>query len=117
MKTYAFEGYSDDTFGEYAVTNDDYDNCANGKPIEYLLRDTETGQGVVIRGQYDNPEGGWVVGVGTYDPCSEDSPIPDWPMRVLPSTRTPYSPRLEIDAPDSCELVCLTSERDKRKTA
>ena len=28
-----FEGYSDDTFGEYGVTNDDYDNSASGKPI------------------------------------------------------------------------------------
>jgi hypothetical protein len=29
MPTLRFEGYSDDTFGEYGHTNDDYDNCAS----------------------------------------------------------------------------------------
>lgn len=27
----------DDTFGEYGVTNQDCDNCANGKPIQCIV--------------------------------------------------------------------------------
>ena len=37
MPILRFEGYSDDTFGEIAHTKDDYDNCASGAPIEYLV--------------------------------------------------------------------------------
>ncbi len=37
MPILRFEGYSDDTFGEVAHFKDDYDNCASGKPIEYLV--------------------------------------------------------------------------------
>jgi hypothetical protein len=40
MPTLRFEGYSDDTFGEYAHTNNDYDNCASGESIEFLVEDT-----------------------------------------------------------------------------
>jgi len=32
MKTLKFKGYSDDIFGEYGVTNTDYDNCAIDYP-------------------------------------------------------------------------------------
>lgn len=31
MPTLRFEGYSDDTFGEVAYFEDDYDNCASGE--------------------------------------------------------------------------------------
>lgn len=31
MKALRFYGYSDDTFGEYAATNYDVDNCGSGK--------------------------------------------------------------------------------------
>ena len=37
MKTLRFQGYSDDTFGEYGVTNQDVDNCGSCKPIQCLI--------------------------------------------------------------------------------
>lgn len=37
MKTLKFEGYSDDTFGEYGVTNQDVDNCATMEPIQCVI--------------------------------------------------------------------------------
>ena len=38
MKTLIFGGNSDDTFGEITPRGDDYDNSANGKPIEWLVQ-------------------------------------------------------------------------------
>lgn len=37
MKTLKFMGYSDDTFGEYGVTNEDVDNCGRGNPIQCVI--------------------------------------------------------------------------------
>ena len=37
MRTLKFHGYGDDTFGEYGVTNQDCDNCANEKPIQCIV--------------------------------------------------------------------------------
>lgn len=37
MHTLKFHGYSDDTFGEYGVTNQDCDNCASGMPIQCVV--------------------------------------------------------------------------------
>lgn len=33
MRTLKFHGYGDDTFGEYGVTGQDCDNCANESPF------------------------------------------------------------------------------------
>jgi hypothetical protein len=53
MKTLRFEGYSDDTFGEYAVTRDDYDNCASGEPVEFLITAPSLPEaGMVVTGQH-----------------------------------------------------------------
>lgn len=38
-----FIGYSDDTFGEYRHFHDDYDCCASGEPIVWLLQAVSVG--------------------------------------------------------------------------
>lgn len=105
MKTYAFEGYSDDIFAEVNVTNYEVDNCANGKPIQFTLVDPTTNRGICITGHYNSPIGNqWVIGVSSYDPECKDIPIPEWPIRIVRSTECSHTPRLEIDAPDNCLL-------------
>lgn len=37
MKTLIFRGYGDDAFGEYGVTGQDCDNCANEEPIQCIV--------------------------------------------------------------------------------
>lgn len=32
-----FEGYSDDTFGEYGVTGEDVDDCGSMEPIQCIV--------------------------------------------------------------------------------
>lgn len=71
MPILRFEGYSDDTFGEVAHFKDDYDNCASGKPIEYLVL------GPAIDGQ---PQLGVVV-TGQHCPGGRPSGPPDAPRR------------------------------------
>ena len=98
MKLLKFYGYSDDTFGEYAVTNEDVDNCANGTPIQCRL-DSSKGSMFVI-GQYarnNNPC--WDIAIGQAD---EDVPIPHWPMQF---TAEGYSTVLEIGVPDDTTLT------------
>ena len=108
MPTLRFEGYSDDTFGEVAHTKDDFDNCASGKPIEYLVRLSDAG--VVVTGQHcPGNSGSWMIGVANYDPKCEDRAMPRWPMRIEPQDyRTGFNPSLVIEAPDGVEVVCLT---------
>lgn len=104
MKTFKFQGYSDDTFGEYAITNEDYDNCASGKPIQFELK-TPDGAGIVITGLYCNQINkgdGWMIGVNT---INEDKPI-DWEVSMNPSHEG-YRNQLIVIAPDDAELVCL----------
>lgn len=114
MKTLAFEGHSDDTFGEYLVTNDDYDCCASGALIVFRVTaadesDKNLVAGLHVCGQYsgagwqDEQPGCWLVGLQQLE---EYIPLPDWPMRWKISDRG-YSPRLEIDVPDNVRLVCL----------
>jgi hypothetical protein len=110
MKTLRFEGCSDDTFGEYGVTNEDHDNCASGKPIEFLVKAGE--EALVVRGQYCPGKcGGWLVGVAHWERTDADEHhLPDWAMRFERGER-PYSPALIIEAPDDVEIRCLTGER------
>lgn len=106
-----FEGYSDDTFGEYQHTNDDYDNCASGKPIEWLVQ-APNGESLIVFGQYaPGSVGGWMIGVGTHDPDHNDDPLPPWPIRLTRGER-PYSPALHITAPAGTTIRCLQREGD-----
>jgi hypothetical protein len=114
MPTLRFEGYSDDTFGEYAHTNDDYDNCASGKPIEYLVQDPATGEGIVVIGKHcPGSAKGWMIGVAACQPPSiyDDACLPDWPMRFEPNG---YNNRLLIEAPEGVVVRCLTGEGRRR---
>ena len=56
-----FSGYGDDTFGEYNLTGEDYDNCGFQKthPLYYRLR-RERGK-LMVTGQY--LKGCWAVGI------------------------------------------------------
>ena len=115
MKTYIFAGFSDDTFGEYAITKDDYDNCASGKPIAWKLT-TPDGNGFYISGQYSpHHSGGWSISVEPIETDGAEIEIdtyPFWPMRFASPVGHKigpalYSMVLEIDAPDDAVLVCM----------
>lgn len=111
-KTLRFEGHSDDTFGEYGVTNDDYDNCASGKPIEYVITSPSSpGVGLVVTGQHcPGSSHSWLIGVASYDPEFNDYALPAWPARFVPDLRRAAgqrNPVLEIDVPSDFVLRCL----------
>ena len=98
MKTLKFHGYSDDTFGEYGVTNQDCDNCANGKPIQCIVDCGQEGR-VMVVGQYSNVtmgSGSWLVGLSKVDEYDE---LPDWNFRIEKSD-CEYSPALLMDLPE-----------------
>lgn len=103
-----FEGYSDDTFGEIAHFKDDYDNCANGKPIRYLVTAPGVDGGIVVAGHHGRNDmfGAWTILVTSYDALFVDRPLPDWPMRIERG-ESPYSPALVIEAPDDVRIRCL----------
>lgn len=110
MKTLKFGGSSDDTFGEITPRGDDYDNCASGEPIEWLVESKSTGERLIVVGQYaPGAATGWLVGVAPIDPDDSDEQVPTWPMRLCRPDRDgrPYSPTLEIDAPDDVTIRCL----------
>jgi hypothetical protein len=110
MPTLRFEGYSDDTFGEYGHTNDDYDNCASGEPIEYLVQDSVTGIGVVVTGQHcPGNSTGWMIGLANYDPQGNDLRFPWWLMKFDPDGDCNA---LVIEAPEGVVVRCLTRERN-----
>jgi hypothetical protein len=103
-----FEGSSDDTFGEVLHTNDDYDNCASGEPIEYLVQLPDTGLGVLVTGQYcPGFSTGWMIGVSSYQPDNGDASMPGWPIQFQPNG---YRGRLMIVAPEGVVVRCLTRE-------
>jgi hypothetical protein len=109
MPTLRFEGYSDDTFGEYAYTNDDHDNCASGEPIEYLVRDPASGCALVVKGQHC-PRSciDWVISVGNhFQPDVGDKPFPHWPMSFVPKDD---AISLLIEAPEGVIVRCLTRD-------
>lgn len=110
MKRLRFHGYSDDTFGEYGITNIDNDDCGTGS--HRAFRVAAGGESVIVVGVYapkDTP-GCWVVGIQIDDADGDGGgPLPSWPMRFVASGR-PYSPALEIDAPDDV-TVTLVSDR------
>lgn len=117
MKEFRFSGYSDDTFGEFKATGDDYDNCASGEPIDYLLVNDD-GVGVVISGQYGRTGAVWSVGVAPYDPICEGREMPNWPI-VFDSYKrgdgSSHSPVLVVAVPDDVRVTlrCITREEAK----
>jgi hypothetical protein len=99
MKLLRFEGYSDDTFGEYGITNEDHDNCASGKRIVFKVWSPGENDGLFVVGQYcPGPLTGWMVGVGRLNE-DDDCPLPPWSMFIGRAER-PYTPTLIIEAPD-----------------
>lgn len=117
MPILRFEGYCDDTFGEWETFQVDHDNCARGKPIEYLvaLRNSGTRSGVIVTGIYGfGRSPGWSIMVSNWDPDREDAPMPDWPMRFQRAGGgDDFSPALVIEAPDGVTLDLLTDEEDE----
>ena len=98
MKTLKFNGYSDDIFGEYHISDVEVDNCASGKPIQCKISSSE-GELIVV-GQYNrNKNGCWDVGISQVD---EGVSIPCWPVRF---SGEGYSAVLEIDVPDDAVLT------------
>ena len=114
MPKLIFEGNSDDTFGEYGFTKDDYDCCASGALIVYRVTEKDSG-GLNVVGQYagrdwpDECPGCWLIGIQQVE---EDVPIPEWPMR-FETADNGYSPRLIIEAPEGVEIVCLNREENE----
>ncbi len=102
-----FEGHSDDTFGEYGRTNQDYDNCASGAPIVYEVRAGD--EAMLVWGQYGGAQWPpevppcWMIGV---QQVAEDVSIPAWPLRYA-ATLHGYSPALVIAAPEGATVCCL----------
>jgi len=118
MPLLRFEGCSDDTFGEVEHFRDDYDNCATGKPIEYLvLGPLVYGQeqlGIVVTGQHcPGNSGSWLIGVANYDPKFSDSDFPRWPMRIeAQNYRNGFQPSLVIEAPEGVTIRCMQRQSD-----
>ena len=108
MITLRFAGYSDDTFGEETPRGDDYDNCASGKPIEWVV-ESPRGEKLLVVGQYcPGHATGWLVGVAPFDEDHE-KPLPNWSITMQRGER-PYSPMLCIDVPDGTIIRCLQRE-------
>lgn len=113
MKTLVFEGYSDDTFGEFECFNITIDNCGTNEPIQCRITSSE-GELLVV-GQYGDSHISpcWVIGISMVD---EDVPIPNWNIRYLPVEHG-YSPILEIDVPDDASLVFYSNGKKISKNA
>ena len=112
MQVLKFEGASDDTFGYDfpGYGGDDWDNCASGKPIEFLVQ-APNGDALVVVGQYGHGAcDGWMVGIARPDVEDDDTPIPAWPMHFEQSER-PYSPTLVIEAPDGVVVSCFQKKK------
>jgi len=107
-----FEGHSDDTFGEYESTNEDYDNCANGKPIPFYVTSPE-GDGMLVVGQYcPGKATGWQIGVASsQDDENDTKPIPTWPMHFERGAY-PHTPALIIEAPEGTTVRCALARDD-----
>lgn len=112
MKTYIFEGYSDDTFGEYNETSIDYDNCGSGSPIRYKLEDGNE-NGVIIQGQY-SPENlcGWMIGVGNIGKHKDS--LDGWEFSLNPFYEG-YRNQLTVTCPEDVKLVNLQNDEDSEE--
>lgn len=107
MKVLKFEGYSDDVFGEYNLTNTEIDNCAQNTPIQCIVKSRLTGEALVVIGHYHlHPlnEGCWTIGISL---LRENEKVPTWPTRFIMGD-CKYSPMLEIEVPDDVQLTWYT---------
>ena len=114
MKTLRFEGCSDNTFGEYGVTNEDYDNCAACTPIQCIVDCGGHGRVMVI-GQYSRiscNNGCWMTGISKVE---EGDILPLWNYR-LEQGECPYSPALKMDVPDDFRLVWMNDVKKAGET-
>lgn len=95
-----FSGYGDDTFGEYNLTGEDYDNCGSRKPIRCIIDCGEKGK-LMVTGQY--LKGCWAVGiskVGIDGRMPEEDPMPNWDIRIVECPDCPYTTMAVIRIPD-----------------
>ena len=118
MKVICFEGYSDDTFGWFNQGNvnsgDDYDNCASGEPIMWVVESESTDECMLVFGQYC-PElaTGWMIGVAKFDE-KYDCPLPAWTMGFARGRKS-YSPRLVIEVPDDAIVTNVVNREGTRR--
>lgn len=106
MKTLRFEGHSDDTFGEYGWSNEDFDNCASERPIICTVQSGKDRLNVI--GQYglDGVAPCWTIGIQLVD---EGDELPLWPIRF--ERCHSYSHALVMDVPDDVELIFWEPKR------
>lgn len=113
MKTFCFEGYSDDTFGEYGSTKEDWDNCANGHPFVVSVWSASEKTGLYVWGWYAGKQwpkeapGCWMIGVQQWD---EDIALPRWNIRYS-NGESGYTPSLLLDVPDDTKIERLKERR------
>lgn len=110
VKRYIFEGYSDDTFGEYGITNIDHDDCGNSTLREFTVT-RPSGEGVSITGVYGD-NGMWNIGMALID--AEKPLNADWYIYFEPNEEAAYRNRLVVVAPDDAKLKCLTSGESEK---
>lgn len=107
-----FEGYSDDTFGEYGVTKEDIDTCGIMEPIQCVV-DAGIHRRLMVIGQYSKASCGngcWMIGISKVE---EDDELPDWNISFLQGGME-HSPVLELEIPDNIN-VTLTWFKNGRK--
>lgn len=111
-KKYIFEGYSDDTFGEYGITSIDHDDGASGS-VRYFTVSRPDGEGVLITGQYNSADV-WHIGMSLLD---EDKPLnkDEWQIYFEPNEEAAYRNRMIVDAPDDTELQRVADSRKRRR--
>lgn len=107
-KKYIFEGYSDDTFGEYGITDIDHDDGAERSTRAFVVS-RPNGEGVLITGQY-NRAGVWHIGMSLLDehkPLNKD----EWQICFEPNEEAAYRNRLVVNAPDDAEVKFITNRK------
>ena len=104
-KKYIFEGYSDDTFGEYGISNIDHDDSGAGS-IRAFIVSRPGGEGVLITGQY-RENGCWHIGVSLLDESRPLVLADGWKFSLLP---TSYNNELLVYAPADAEVTRLDDE-------
>ena len=108
MKEIRFEGYSDDTFMcQGPLIDVDFDTCASGNQVFMRVLSPETGDGLIVCGQYAPEKAdGWLIGISPHDPEHEDRPMPSWAAR-FEKADAPYSPCLVVEVPDDVIVELL----------
>ncbi len=105
MKTFVFEGHSDDIF---QVTGSKRDEAYSyDEPAKYIIKDESNEKiGLVVSGQYT--EGGcWRISTEVIDDLFDEfngiNPLEDWEFSIDPSSG--YGSKLTVIAPES--VVCI----------